>query len=54
MRNGGAAQKKEAPQNFDSASRCRHQKRWREVFLAERSAHQLHYFKHRMLLIPSY
>ena len=55
MRNGGAAQKNnEAPQNFDNASRCRHRKSTREILLAERSACQLRYFDHRLLLIPSY
>ena len=55
MRSGGAAHKNmEAPRNFDSASRRRHRKRWRDIFLAERSACQLRYFSHRVLLIPSH
>ena len=55
MRNGGAANKnREAPQNFDSASRRRHLERSREIFLAERSTCQLRNFDHRLLLIPSY
>jgi len=54
MRNGGAARKNmEAPQNFDSASRRRHLKRSREIFLAERSTFQLRNFDHRLLLIPN-
>ncbi len=43
----------EAPQNFDSASRRRHLERSREILLAERSACQLRYFDHRLLLIPN-
>ena len=43
----------EAPQNFDSASRCRYLERSREIFLAERSVYQLRYFNHRLFLIPS-
>ena len=51
----GAAQKNnEAPRSFDSASRRRHLERSREILLAERSACQLRYFNHRLLLIPSH
>ena len=55
MRNCGATQKNnEAPQSFDSASHRRHLERSREISLAERSAHHLRYFDHRLLLIPSH
>ena len=38
MRNGGVAHKNiEAPRSFDSASRCRHFERSREIYMAERS-----------------
>ena len=47
------AKNKEAPQSFDSASRRRHLERSREISLAERSAHHLRYFDHRLLLIPN-
>ena len=40
-------------QSFDSASRRRHLERSREISLAERSAHHLRYFDHRLLLIPN-
>ena len=46
------AKNNEAPQSFDSASRRRHLERSREISLAERSAHHLRYFDHRLLLIP--
>ena len=48
------AKNNEAPQSFDSASRRRHLERSREILLAERSACQLRYFNHRLLLIPSH
>ena len=48
------AKNNEAPQSFDSASRRRHLERSREISLAERSAHHLRYFDHRLLLIPSH
>ena len=47
------AKNNEAPQSFDSASRRRHLERSREISLAERSAHHLRYFDHRLLLIPN-
>ena len=47
------AKNNEAPRSFDSISRRRHLERSREILLAGRSACQLRYSNHRLLLIPN-
>ena len=54
MRSVGAAHKNnEAPRSFDSASRGCHLERSREISLAERPAHHLRYFDHRLIQIQN-